>query len=181
MVEDPSAKRTPSTGKRLLRHLPGLFFREEIRSYLRGGGVLDAYPEIARRKIMPRDIERRVLSAFEGKPICRKTSCGVAYAHGTVEYNGHFGIRGICNVCPADQVARCAGSDRTPSAEAVLELARTVSLDPGRIDIDERRIEVEGSTEQQRYFIEHSLNYQVHDRRHPHLPNRHGRAEIGWS
>ena len=158
----------------------GLFHREEIRAYLREAGLMDAYPEIARRKIMPRAVEGRILSAFEGKPIFRKTSCGVAYAHGTSDYNGHYGIREICDVCPAKQVARCAGSHRTPSAETVLELANTAALDPGKIDINARRIEVEGSTEQQRYFIQHSLNYQVHDRRHPHLPDRHGRADVGW-
>lgn len=159
----------------------GLFHREEIRSYLKGAGVMDAYPEIARRKIMPRDVESRILSAFQGKPIFRKTSCGVAYAHRTPDFNGHYGIREICDVCPAEQVALCAGSHHTPSAEAVLELAKIAALDTGRIDIDGHRIEVEDSTEQQRYFIQHTLNYQVHDRRHPHLPNRHGRAEVGWS
>lgn len=158
----------------------GLFHREKIRNYLRGVGVMDAYPEIARRKIMPRTLENRILSAFEGKPIFRKTSCGVAYAHRTSDYNGHYGIRDICDICPAEQVARCAGSHGMPSTDDVLELAKTAYLDPGRIDIDARRIEVEGSTEQQRYFIQHSLNYQVHDRQHPHHPHRHGRAEVGW-
>ena len=159
----------------------GLFHREEIRTYLRNAGVMDAYPEIARRKILPRAVESRILAAFQGKPIFRKTSCGVAYAHETADYNGHYGIREICEVCPAEQVARCAGSHCIPSRDAVLELARVATLDPGRIDINTRRIEIESSSEQQRYFIQHNLNYQVHDRQHPHLPNRHGRAEVGWS
>ncbi len=158
----------------------GLFHREEIRAYLRHIGVMDAYSEIARRKIMPRAVESRVLAAFQGKPIFRKTSCGVAYAHRVADYNGHYGVREICDVCPAQQVARCAESHHTPSIDAVLELAKLAAFDPGRIDIDARRVEVEGSTEQQRYFVQHSLNYQVHDRRHPHVKNRHGRAEVGW-
>jgi hypothetical protein len=158
----------------------GLFHREEIRAYLRQVGVMDAYPEIARRKIMPRAVESRILQHFQGKPIFRKTSCGVAYAHTIADYNGHYGIKEICDICPSEQIARCAEAHHTPSADAVLDLAKVAALDPGRIDINAHRVEVEGSTEQQRYFLQHSLNYQIHDRRHPHLTNRHGRAEVGW-
>jgi len=158
----------------------GLFHRAEIRAHLREAGVADLYPEIARRKILPAEIERRVTKAFAGKALFRKTSCGVAFAHGIVDYNGHFGIREICDICPQQQVHRCAATHVKPEVSRVQELATLAKLETDHISIDERRIELSGSTEQQRYFIQHTLNYQVHDRSHPHLRGRHGRAEVGW-
>jgi DNA repair photolyase len=158
----------------------GLFHREEIREYFRLAGVPDLYPTVARRKILPAGTERRVLAAFAGRPLFRKTSCAVAFAQGTSDYNGHYGIREICDICPTDQVARCASSHRLPQPEEVKELARLAGLEPEGISMDERRIEVRNSTEQQRYFIQHSLNFQVHDEGSPHFHGRHGRAELGW-
>jgi DNA repair photolyase len=159
----------------------GLFHREEIRDYLRSTGASDAYPEVARRKILPRETERRILSAMKGRPLFRKTSCGVAFAHRASDYNGHFGLGDVCDICPISQVARCSASHRTPSREAVLALAAQSGLETPQVDIDVRRIEVRGSTEEQRYFIQHALNYQVHDGALPHFPKRHGRAEVGWT
>jgi hypothetical protein len=46
--------------------------------------------------------------------------------------------------------------------------------------ITDRGIQVSGLDEQRRYFIQHRLNFQVHDTKYPHKPKRHGRAEIGW-
>lgn len=158
----------------------GLFFREEIRAFLRGAGVGDLYEDVARRKILPGETEARVLRAFKGRPLFRKTSCGVAHAHGVADYNGHFGVREICDICPAAQVATCAAAHATPDAGRVAELAAAVGLDPSLVDVGQGRVEVSGSTEQQRYGIQHALNFQVHDRAHPHRPRRHGRAEVGW-
>lgn len=159
----------------------GLFHREEIRSYLRSVGLEDAYPEVARRKILPRDLEARILAAFAGRPLFRKTSCGIAFAHRSADYNGHFGLKDVCDICPGAQVERCATAHAKPTAERVQELARECGLSLDHVRVDERRIEVRNSTEQQRYFIQHALNYQVHDAALPHLPRRHGRAELGWS
>ena len=158
----------------------GLFHRDEIRQHFRAAGVPDFYPDVARRKILPRDVERRVLAALAGKPLFRKTSCGVAFAHGIADYNGHYGIREICDICPPAQLARCASAHQRPEIQVVRDIARTAGLDIESISVDSRKIEVSGSSEQQRYFVQHSLNYQVHDRSQPHLPERHGRAELGW-
>lgn len=158
----------------------GLFHRAEIREHFRLAGVPDIYPEIARRKILPAKTERRVLATFAGKPLFRKTSCGIAFAHRTADYNGHYGIREICDICPAEQISRCASSHRMPELAKVKELARIAGLDPEEISLDHRKIELGGSSEQQRYFIQHALNYQVHDRAHPHFLGRHGRADLGW-
>lgn len=158
----------------------GLFHRAEIREHFRLAGVPDIYPEIARRKILPAETERRVVAAFAGKPLFRKTSCGVGFAHRMADYNGHYGIREICDICPAGQISRCASAHRTPELARVKELAEIARLDSDGISVDHRKIELGGSSEQQRYFIQHALNYQVHDRAHPHLFGRHGRAELGW-
>lgn len=159
----------------------GLFHREQIREYLRSVGVGDAYPEVARRKILPSELEARVLAAFAGRPLFRKTSCGVGFAHQSADYNGHFGLKDVCDICPVAQVDRCSAAHAKPDIETLSSLAQECGLPLDYLDIDDRRIEVRRSIEQQRYFIQHALNYQVHDSALPHLPRRHGRAEVGWS
>ena len=115
-----------------------------------------------------------------GKPLFRKTSCGVAFAHGIADYNGHYGIREICDICPAAQLARCASAHRRPDIQIVQDIARRPGLKSSRFRSMTAGSRLSGSSEQQRYFVQHSLNYQVHDRSHPHLCERHGRAEFGW-
>ncbi|HYF87475.1 hypothetical protein [Azospirillum sp.] len=159
----------------------GLFYRDEIRRYFTSIGLPDLYEQTARRKIMPADLERHVLTAFSGLPLFRKTSCGIAYAHRMPDYNGHYGIREICDICPPAQVAICARDHHKPEMEKVRELADAAGVDLSHIEVNDRRIELAGSTEQQRYFIQHSLNFQVHDRAQPHHYGRHGRAEQGWT
>ena len=158
----------------------GLFHREAIRAYLRSSGVADLYDDVPRRKIMPRDVEKRILVQFGDAPLFRKTSCGVAYAHGIPDYNGHFGIHHICDICPAKQVQTCKTSYRVPDRTEVVELAPTAGIPTEHLEVHDGHIVVDGSTEQQRYFMQHTLGFQVHDRSHPHLPGRHGRAEEGW-
>jgi len=156
----------------------GLFHRDEIRQHLRDAGVPDLYDDIARRKILPLDVEARVLREFGDTLLFRKTSCGVAFAHNIADYNGHFGIKDICDICPKAQLGICANAHQEPTRTQVSNLAERAQLRPNFIKINGGRIEVDNSTEQQRYFIQHSLNYQVHDVAHPHLPKRHGRADI---
>ena len=158
----------------------GLFFREEIRAYFREIGVADLYEQVARRKILSGDLEQRVLHQFSGRSIFRKTSCAVAFVHGISDYNGHYGIKEICEICPDSQRKICRDNHKTPDASDVEKLAKVARLPMDGIEIDERRVIVSGSEEYQRYFIQHSLNYQVHDRSNPHFRYRHGRAEIGW-
>ena len=158
----------------------GLFHREQIRAYLRSVDVEDLYQKAPRRKIMPRDVEMRILAQFGEAPIFRKTSCGVAYAHGMADYNGHYGIDQICDICPSGQLGICEAAHRIPDRATVLQLAAAAGIRTECLEIRDGHLLVEGSTEQQRYFVQHSLGFQVHDRAHPHLPGRHGRAEEGW-
>lgn len=158
----------------------GLFHRAEIRSYLRSTGVEDLYRDTPRRKIMPRKVERRILEAFNGKRLFRKTSCGIAFAHGVPDWNGHYGIDHICDICPANQVAICGSAHRVPDRTTVEALANAAGLSSADLEINSSHLTIADSTEQQRYFIQHSLGFQVHDTSMPHLPERHGRAEEGW-
>jgi len=158
----------------------GLFHRDQIRAHMRSIGMPDLYDSAPRRKIMPRLVERNILDAFANQPIFRKTSCAVAHAHGIADYNGHVGIESICDICPAGQVDICAAAHAKPPRKLISELAREAGLATGTIEIANGRILVDDSTEQQRYFIQHATGFQVHDRSHPHLPGRHGRAEEGW-
>lgn len=164
----------------------GLFFRDEIAEYYRASGLPMPYDDTARRKIMPETLEQRVLAAFResgGGPLFRKTSCAVSYAHGLPDYNGHVGIRELCDICPAPQLARCLGAHQVPTARQVKQAAS--GLPEARelqvMEITERAVVVDGlANEQPRYFLQHALSFQVHDAAHPHRSRRHGRAEIGW-
>lgn len=164
----------------------GLFYRDDIAAYYRANGIPEPYPDTARRKIVPAELEGRVLAAFAGAQVAlfRKTSCAVSFAHRVADYNGHVGIRELCDICPVVQLARCTAAHRTPTSDRVHEVASVLpEADRLRVvDIDARRVQVAGwDAEQPRYFLQHALGYQVHDTRHPHRPGRHGRAEIGWT
>jgi len=162
----------------------GLFFREEIQSYYRKMGLPEPVDLPARRKILVRSLEDRVLTTWREMgctlPLFRKTSCAVSFAHRLADYNGHYGIRELCDICPVEQVRRCADAFRKPDMRAVASLALSLgATKPPKID--DRAVQVAGLSEEPRYYMQHSFGYQVHDERHPHLPYRHGRAEIGWS
>ncbi|MER6481009.1 radical SAM protein [Streptomyces filamentosus] len=161
----------------------GLFFRNEIASYYEAHGLPMPYDETARRKIMPAEAEQRILGAFEGDgswgALFRKTSCGVAYAHGEADYNGHYGIRELCDICLPEQIARCAGAWTMPDPQAVTREARGLGA-VGEVEVNERAIVVEGLDEPPRYYLQHGFGYQCHDRTKPHHHRQHGRAPIGW-
>lgn len=161
----------------------GLFFRNEIASYYEAHGLTIPYEETARRKIMPEAAERRVLDAFEQQgswgALFRKTSCGVAYAHGEPDYNGHYGVRELCEICPSEQVAKCHAAWVKPDLVNVTREARGLGA-TGLVEVNDRAIVVEGLDEPPRYYLQHGFGYQCHDRAKPHHYRQHGRAEIGW-
>jgi len=161
----------------------GLFYREQMASFFRDRGIPEPYDDVARRKIMPRALDARIVEAFRKANrlgvLFRKTSCGVAFAHGLPDYNGHFGIRELCDICPAGQLRICEGAWRKPKLAEVARLARECGA-TGVPDVGDGAILTDGLNEPRRYFIQHTLGYQVHDRKYPHLVFRHGRANIGW-
>jgi hypothetical protein len=170
----------------------GLFYRAQIQAYYRQLGLPEPYHVTARRKVLPAELERRILAAFghqgpdglradpAGAPLFRKTSCGVAYAHGLPDYNGHYGIRELCDICPARQLERCQVAFRQPEQAQVNQMAAGLGATAVPV-ITDRAIIVEGLDEQRRYLMQHTLGYQVHDAAKPHHYRRHGRAEIGWT
>jgi DNA repair photolyase len=163
----------------------GLFYRDQIAEYYRANGLPEPYDATARRKIVPETLERRVLAAFvDSTSLFRKTSCAVSYAHGLPDYNGHYGIRELCDICPMKQLDLCRDAHRVPTAERIHEVARVLPEAAGLVvaSISERAAVVSGllSEEQPRYYLQHALAFQMHDARHPHRDRRHGRADIGW-
>jgi hypothetical protein len=166
----------------------GLFFRDEIAKYDAGQGLPLPYEDTARRKIMPEESEQRILAAFKRPddaaepygPLFRKTSCGVAYAHKVADYNGHYGIRELCDICPVAQLGLCRDAWQAPTVQEATGQARALGA-VGDVEVDERAIIVQGLNEPPRYFLQHGFGYQVHDRDKPHRHRRHGRAEIGWA
>lgn len=160
----------------------GLFFKDQIRDYYRTNGLPEPYSEGARRKVFPETLEKRILDAAKtcraGSPLFRKTSCAVAFAHGAADYNGHYGIRELCDICPVAQVRRCAQAWQQPDPRQVAELAAELG---GRlVAVHDRAVVVAGLDEQRRYFMQHGHRYQVHDIDKPHHHRRHGRADLGW-
>jgi DNA repair photolyase len=162
----------------------GLFYRDQIAEYYKANGLPEPYDETARRKIVPETLEQRVLDTFSNSSaLFRKTSCAVSYAHGLPDYNGHYGIRELCDICPLSQLELCAGAHRVPSRDDLHHVARVLpEADQLKVvSISERAAVVTGlAIEQPRYFLQHALQFQVHDQGHPHHANRHGRADIGW-
>jgi DNA repair photolyase len=158
----------------------GLFYRDQIRDYYRAHGLPEPYPDTARRKILPEDLERRILDAAavrtSGSVLFRKTSCAVSHAHRLPDYNGHVGIGELCDICPATQLARCTSARHRPDRVA----ATAAGLGGTMIAVDDRAVTVSGLDEQHRYFLQHALGYQIHDHTRPHHPHRHGRADVGW-
>lgn len=160
----------------------GLFFKQQIRDYYRAQGLPEPYEHGARRKVFPEHLERRILTAARlrqaDSPLFRKTSCAVSFAHRTVDYNGHYGIRELCDICPVSQLRRCADGWTRPDRTRVTEMAE--ELGGKLVEINDRAIVVAGLDEQPRYSMQHSLGYQVHDVTKPHHAHQHGRADIGW-
>ncbi|MEU5335574.1 radical SAM protein [Streptomyces asoensis] len=166
----------------------GLFFRDEIKAYYDSHGLPTPYEDTARRKIMPEQAEQQILDAFtrakqpggaEWGTLFRKTSCAVAYAHGEADYNGHYGVRELCDICPPEQIALCTKAWIKPDSDDVVREARALGA-IGDIEVNDRAIVVEGLDEPPRYYLQHGFGYQCHDRAKPHHYRQHGRAPIGW-
>ncbi|MDO9346974.1 radical SAM protein [Pseudomonas sp. JDS08PS003] len=158
----------------------GLFYRQEIAQYYQSQGIPEPYTSTARRKLLPLEEEQRLLGMYQaqapGTPIFRKTSCGVAYAHQQPDYNGHFGITELCDTCPTAQYSTCKAAWKKPEQSVLNSLCQRMGAEGDPV-ITERSIIVRGLDEQRRYFMQHTLGYQVHDADKPHHYDRHGRAE----
>jgi DNA repair photolyase len=159
----------------------GLFFRKEQEEFFRRTGIEPPYASPHRRKILPVQIEKRVLDAYTkskiSTPIFRKTSCAVSYVHEVHDYNGHYGIPEICDICPSAQVERCKRSHKQPTTIDFGNLLREYGYATD-FEVKEGHILTSELGEEKRYHLQHTLGFQVWDRKYPHLPGRHGRAMI---
>lgn len=144
----------------------GLFFRKEIAAYYEAHDRPLPYQVTARRKILPEQARQRVLDAFHipghsGAPwgaLFRKTSCAVAYAHGEADYNGYYGIRELCDICPHAQLDLCASAWVKPRLAQVAGEARSLGAG-GEVVVTDRAIVVEGLDEPRRYYLQHGYGY----------------------
>jgi hypothetical protein len=95
----------------------GYYHKEQNASYLRSLVVELPYgQDYNRRKVLPGQLEARVIAGWRDSgistPLFRKTSCGVSAAHQVADYNGHWGVRELCDICPAAQIGRCVARHR---------------------------------------------------------------------
>jgi hypothetical protein len=111
----------------------GLFYRDAIADYYKANGLPEPYEETARRKIVLETLERRVLAAFSQSspfgrvPLFRKTSCAVSFVHELPDYNGHYGIRELCDICPTSQLKRCSRAHQNAYANANLRSSKILA------------------------------------------------------
>lgn len=161
----------------------GLYHKAENATYLRGQGVQVPFgDDYHRRKTMPGDLDARVVAAWKASgintPLFRKTSCGVAYAHQIADYNGHWGVRELCDICPAAQQRRCADDHTQPSPA---DMQRTLDQFgyESQFLIEDGHVWTHGLGEQRRYALQHTLRYQIWELDQPHFLHAHGRSLNG--
>ncbi|MBY5370568.1 radical SAM protein [Rhizobium leguminosarum] len=163
----------------------GLFYRQEMKQYFLDMGLPDLSEGVARRKILPEMLEQQVLDLWKehwgDQTLFRKTSCAVAYAHSIPDYNGHFGVRELCDICPQAQYGICEGAHKQPSEANVRALLKKIDREDAPFEILANAVSTVGLDEPPRYYLQHGLGFQVHDKQYPHKFRQHGRADIGWS
>jgi hypothetical protein len=109
----------------------------------------------------------------------RRVRLGLIVTRQRTDYSGHYGIRELCDICPAAQVGRCRSAFRRPSPVIAAKMAS--ELGGSLVEVNERAVVVSGLGEPPRYLMQHTLGYQVHVMTKPHHRGRHGRADIGWT
>lgn len=159
----------------------GLFFRKEMFEYYKENNIHIPYKEIARRKILPQVLENNIVEKFKkfkGVSLFKKSSCAIAYAYSVSDYNGHYGIRELCDSCDTNQRRICKNNWIIPKGIDIQMLLDRLNIDIG-FTVTNRAIVFDKLSEENRYFIQHNLNYQAHSSENPHYTGSHGRADIG--
>lgn len=160
----------------------GYYHRPENYSYLQSIGLNIIYGDFARRKFMPKELETKILTAYEKSklkiPLFRKTSCGVTYVHELPDYNGHWGVKEICDICPQRQRELCYKHYKEPTTIEFQNLLNTYNYETPFL-IENGHIWTQGLGEEKRYHLQHTLGYQVWDIEKPHFRNQHGRSPFG--
>jgi DNA repair photolyase len=163
----------------------GYYHKPQNAGYLRGLGVDIPYDEqqYHRRKTLPADLDAKVIAAWRDSriitPLFRKTSCGVSAAHHTADYNGHWGVRELCDICPAHQIDLCRAAHRTPQPQEFEAVLDDLGYSSDYL-IEEGHAWTHGLGEQRRYAIQHTLGFQIWELDQPHLLHAHGRSLTGY-
>lgn len=163
----------------------GYYHRQENHDYLRSIGVEVPYSnqEFQRRKILPGSLDSKVVSAHRKSgvrtPLFRKTSCGASYVQGLPDYNGHWGVPELCDICPSNQRSICSKAHKPPSTSEFVMALEKLECDTTLL-FDNGHVWTEGLGEERRYFLQHFFAYQVWDVDWPHFKHRHGRGSIGY-
>ena len=161
----------------------GYYHRAENANYLEEIGVPVPYDTPERRKVLPKELDDKVVRLYQAEniatPLFRKTSCGASYAFGVADYNGHWGVQDICDICPIAQRARCAKRHRSPSNEEFESLLAKLDYDTDYF-VEGGHAWTSGLGEERRYHLQHLLGFQIWDVDLPHFPRRHGRANLGY-
>ena len=164
----------------------GYYHKPENDTFLRAQGVDLPYDEADyhRRKTMPRDLDARVIAAWRasgvGTPLFRKTSCGVSAAHDLPDYNGHWGVRELCDICPQAQKELCSAAHQRPTSADFERVLDGLGYHTPYL-IDDGHVWTHGLGEQRRYPIQHIFGYQIWELDQPHLLHAHGRSLTGHS
>ncbi len=162
----------------------GYYNREENARYLKDIGVHVPYEEFQRRKVMPAELDRNVVKVYKESgvetPLFRKTSCGASYVHGLPDYNGHWGIRELCDICPLQQQQLCDSAYKTPSPQEFEEVLSHYGFEADYL-IEETHVWTEGLGVEKRYPVQHALAFQTWDVDWPHFKYQHGRAPAGYN
>ncbi|WP_040588899.1 radical SAM protein [Sciscionella marina] len=163
----------------------GYYHKEENADYLRNLGVEVPYAhDYARRKVLPAELDQTVIDAWRASgaraPLFRKTSCGVSFVHGVADYNGHWGVRELCDICPTQQQQRCSQVHVPPTQDRLEQVLDQLGYETP-VMLDGGHIWTHGLSEQQRYPIQHQLGYQIWDLDLPHFAHAHGRSLTGYA
>ncbi|MUL41571.1 hypothetical protein FZ103_10350 [Streptomonospora sp. PA3] len=164
----------------------GYYHKQENAAFLRAAGVEVPYGEdYQRRKMLPAELDAKVVQAWRDSgtavPLFRKTSCGIAYAHQVPDYNGHWGVPELCDICPAAQRRRCAADHRSPTEDEFRQaLADLDYAADTPFLIEDGHVLTHALGEQRRYALQHRLRHQIWEVDHPHVHAAHGRALQGY-
>jgi DNA repair photolyase len=162
----------------------GYYHKQENATYLRSLGVEVPYDsDYDRRKVLPAETDATVIAAWRASgatvPLFRKTSCGVSFTHCVPDYNGHWGVNELCDICPAAQRDLCRDAHKPPTPDQLRQVLTQLGYDTSAL-LDGGHLWTHGLTEQQRYPIQHQLGFQVWDLDLPHFAHAHGRSLNGY-
>ncbi|HET6288754.1 MAG TPA: hypothetical protein VFG15_18655 [Amycolatopsis sp.] len=164
----------------------GYYHKPENAEFITSLGVPLPYgiDDVARRKAMPAEIDEKVVAAWKksgvSTPLFRKTSCGVSAVHGVADYNGHWGVNELCDICPLAQQNLCRDAHRPPTTDELDTIFGKLGYS-SPVVFDDGHVWTHGLSEQQRYPIQHQTRYQIWDTTLPHFHGNHGRSLIGFT